>query len=401
MPETRGGPTPGGRGRYCHDPEASEWLEGLVSRTVNLVLGEFGEHRVQAILPLGSLARGEASVCRDGDRFVLLGDMEFFVVLGRPFSVGRARKTCKDLSHRASTALSVRPGEVEVDLAPTSVDRLARTSDRTMFACDLRTNRRCVWGDPAVLDALPPPEPAAIPKEDALRLVSNRIVELAMAQDSGDPLREAYWKAKVLLDLAGSLLAYRGRHESSYARRFEALSRLVAGAGSLAWVAGPEGFLRRLPWATRWKLEPSKIGLGDGSLAPTGDQVAAWTRAVWEWEVREWLGGGPGVSTMELVSRYKSRESARERLRGWLKFAVHPLRPRGALGLGRFLRLLPQASPQTLLYASIILDVAGNQDGREDWRRRALGLVPVEVPERGRRGDPVGALAGTWEWLLK
>jgi hypothetical protein len=388
--------------RYCRNDEGNRWLEGLVSGIVGLVLGEFGEDKVQAILPLGSLARGEASTCRVGGRFILLGDMEFFVVLKPPLDLGEARRACKELARRAPAALGVGAGEVEIDLAPTTVDQLARRSDRTMFACDLRTNRRCAWGDARVLDVLPPPEPGAIPKEDAARLVSNRIVEISLAASGADPLREAYWRAKVLLDLAGSLLAFRGRHESSYGRREDALARLAGEDASLSWAGGSTGLLGRLGWATRCKLEPFLDDLGEGASAvPSTAQVLAWARAVWEWEVREWLHGRPGDSTLELVARFKSRESANEKLRGWLKFALHPLRPHGSPGLRRFLRLLPQASPQTLCYAAIILWNAALQDARDDWKKRSLEWAPVELPAGGGETESFARLAATWEWLLK
>jgi hypothetical protein len=243
---------------------------------------------------------------------------------------------------------------------------------------------------------------AAIPASDAIALVMNRMVEL-LDLEGGAESREAraYHAVKIMLDLAGSALAFTGRYVSPYAGRPEPFAALTRSLPDLEKsLKNADMFIERLRWAARCKHSPTEALLLDAERDDVLGAIAGWAQALWMWEVRRVLGQ-PSATLPQLVEGYLAREPLARRLKGWAKFCLHPLRPRGALRPFRSARLFFEGSPQSLTYASALLLYGarfGDDTGRSVARAASLLPVPVMNELAGISPDDVCAL---WRWLIR
>jgi hypothetical protein len=276
---------------------------------------------------------------------------------------------------------------------------------------------------------------ADIPREDAVRLLFNRMIEQLDAHDrleraaDDDLVDVAYQRLKLALDLAGSALAFVGAHTALYRRRPAAFARLAAETPSLARRLPPDHGAA-LAEAALAKLDPA----GHPGWMPAGAPAERRERlraaiagavpvlaAFLAWELREWLDGADGVMGPDgvaagagarapatalpaLLERYRRTPSPGRWLRDWVKLALHPLPPPLPVARGKALRLALDATPRTLLYTAGAFAYLG-----------LGGLAgPAEVDERVRRGlfvpdgavpaDPAArrrAIVALWTWAAR
>jgi hypothetical protein len=280
--------------------------------------------RLRAIVLTGSLARGEGTFREEGAGMRLLGDAELFLVFRDGASLPRDAET-EALARMVEARIA---GTVACTLSLGAVgpDYLRRLAPH-IFAYELRTCGEVLWGDPEVLDLVPAFAPAAIPLEDAWRLVANRMVEyLDVAGELGAPrLRDGtpahYKTVKLYLDLATSLLLFAGAYAPTYRERAARLDRLAAGGGRPDLPVGLDQLAERVEECTRIKLGHA-AGAGPGDLDWQG-AIAA-TRRIWRWELARLLGSDPAaaaddrVTDEALLGRWLGQQPVTDRLRGWL-----------------------------------------------------------------------------------
>jgi hypothetical protein len=310
-----------------------------------------------------------------------------------------------ELGRKASREVGAGRGVVAVEFAPAGVRYLSHNIRPCIFAHDLVAHGKVLWGPADILREVRSFGVEAIPREDAIRLVMNRTMERLLTPggpgDGTETSRpdRAYQLVKTILDLAGSALAFAGRYASRYGERPAAFSRLLADCADLreSLPAAAE-FERELAWATECKLFPRRETLLAGDLRARAIRVSGWTRSIWEWEVRTLLDR-PRATFPELVEAFLRHEGVGDRLKGWVKYYRHPLRPKQRLGAARSARLLFQASPQTLVYAAALLAHEGAVAGRSEWIEWAASLVPGPAPpEHGTLAPQVYDL---WRWLVR
>src|SRR5439155_1041765 len=196
-----------------------------------------------------------------------------------------------------------------------------------------------------------------------------------------------------VLDLAGSALAFAGAHATSYAERPAAFARLLASTPRLA-ARLPPHFERELERAARAKLDPS----GE-PLLPHGDAGAqrAWLKrrivdgvpalsAFLVWELEELTGRHAPLNA--LLARWTAMPSRSQRLREWVKLALHPNRAPLPVSLRRALALARRSTPRALLYAAGALayvDLARDGSRAPTDVRPLLPLADRAAPGRPRR----------------
>jgi hypothetical protein len=357
---------------------------------------------VQSIVLVGSLARGEATVLEGPSGRRLLGDIELLVVLRQPFDLSSSRRLLASVSRQVSRELSGCGSPLNVEYVPAGLDYLARNIRPSIFAFDLAAHGRVVWGDGRVLELLRPVSAGAIPREDALTLAMNRIVELLLLEwapdvTRADPLPAAYQIDKTLLDLAGSALAFFGGHESRYSERASRLRVLVRSEPLLA-SALEEDYLEELDKATECKLRPSVELLLRGNIRERFARVMRWARNISLWEMRT-LTGAVDADLDSLIQHYLRRESRRSRLRGWVKYWCHPLRPPNAIQPARAVRLMFKASPHSLTYAILLMGLEARLEGGTRWAHDAESLLPARFRSSG--SDVFVEAGEVWRWLVR
>lgn len=322
----------------------------IVDETVRLCTQVYKPH-LRAVVLTGSVARDEGTAVTQGRTHVVLGDAEFFVVFHDRYVLP------------TDTDLAVLVGKVEERLrrrnivARVSLDgvhaRYFRGVRPSIFGYELRECGRVCWGDPDILRLIPAFTVADIPREDAWRLLANRLVEqlegfeeLAGAESA---LSSAlyYRTVKLYLDMATSLLVFAGGYAPTYAERARALA-LLGPPARLAWPFAMESFAEDVTTLTEWKL--------NGASAPTDVPRAFWERAVeraeqlWYWELAQLTDLPSGRPGADLLHAWIRRQPLSARLRGW----AHVARRGGRSAIHRWPQWLQTAvmcSPRYAVYA--------------------------------------------------
>lgn len=361
----------------CADEAADAVARPAVVEAVRFLEGLRGPQAFEAVILTGSFSRGEGSVLLTNPHHRILGDVEFLVIARPPFDYPRLRREMKILGQRATKQLRTLGYDAAIEYSPAGRGYLERAIRPSVFTFDLLAHGKTVAGDPALLDAVPRFDRSAIPREDAVRLVMNRMMEIhaLKLRRHLEPLVEAYVGVKTVLDLAGSILAFEGRYLSTYRGRDEAL-------GEVSYRAGLESDLAR---SVRLKLHPREEELLRD--APRLDAALDRALDVWRWEMERLVGG---KDIRELLNGFLSSERMWQTVRGWIKYYTHPLRPsREGVSLGRSLRLFFRASPQRLAYASALLAHQGEREG-----------AAYLLPSTGS-GGPLPQAIELWSWLVR
>ena len=396
----------------CRDPQH----DGALRRIVDGCAGFLGERlpdKLVALVLTGSFSRGEGTVLPVNGHLRVLGDIEFLVVVPRLTDYRALRRRVGGWGREASMRLGAPAVSVDIEFGPVEIGYLRHRARPSIFVYDLATHGKVVWGPADLLRAIPAFGPERIPREDALHLVFNRTIEQLDAYDrldglAGEALLDvAYQRMKLVLDLAGSALAFAGAHATSYVERPAAFARLLARTPQLA-ARLPATFESELERAARAKLDPSAE-----PLLPEGDAASqrAWLRrrivdgvpavcAVLVWELEQLTGARAPLDV--LLTRWAGATSPARRLREWVKLALHPNRAPLPVSPLRALALARRSTPRALLYSAgalAYLDLA---------RGGASGLTEIAalLPLAGRAAPrtPVaarGAVTALWRWCIR
>jgi len=398
-----GGPAPG------HASRADAAVGAAIERCVRTLRQRLGP-RLRGVVLTGSFARGEGSVMAVNGHLRVLGDIELLVIVPRARDYRALRPALAGWSREVSAALAERGLAVELEFGPAEEAYLRKRARPSIFVHDLRTHGRVVWGPADLLARIPPFEAGGIPRTDAVHLLFNRAIEQLDAWDrvetsSGEALLGvAYQPLKLWLDLAGSALAFSGRHVSSYAERPRAFAALLDCTPALA-ASLPGDFQEQLARAARLKLAP-----GADEVLPAGPPEAQrrWVRAeiggavpalagVLRWELAQLLGGDAPLPV--LLERWVTAQPWRRRARAWAKLALHPMACPLPLSARRALALARRSTPRALVYA------AGATACLALGEARATGAAARRLPLAGPA--PVSAAAeraaitAFWRWCVR
>jgi hypothetical protein len=384
--------SPAGSGALTNEDAAE--AKRVVLEEARRAVAEVARGAARALVLTGSLARDEGTVRRQAEGLIMLGDAEFLLVLDR----GARLSSDVDmaLSHAVEAAAFGRGVQCAVDIAVVHDDFL-RTLPPHIFTYELRACGQVIWGDHSILSLIPPPRAGGIDREDAWRLLANRLVEHLAVRDDAEPAAALPWRTeyrvvKLFLDMATSLLVFTGDYAPTYRQRAERLRDLAArGSGGLPFPL--LDFARRVEECTRWKVGTDHHRWRPDNLA---EEARSYARELWRWELQHLTGLDGVADERTLMATWMRAQPYRVRLRGWL-FAVRRCGwLKGWRRWPHFARLAARSSPRYLIYAAAA-DLAfarpeGAANGRDGQRDPAAltQYLPLTDPGRGR--DP-GALA--------
>jgi hypothetical protein len=399
----------------CADPAHEERVRAVLDASVRFLTERLPRRDLVALALTGSFARGEGSVLPVNGHLRVLGDMEFFAVVAEGADSRGLGPRLAALGRQATASLGRGDVVVDLEFGALSTEYLRRRAQPSIFLYDLATHGKVLWGDRDALAQMRPFGACHIPPEDAVYLLFNRTIEQLDAYErigelEGEALLEvAYQRLKLLLDLAGSALAFRGAHVASYRDRPAAFARLRAETPALGELL-PPGFEDDLARAALAKIAPRPDGLDLPPLEAPPAAQRAWLRrqieagvpalgAFLRWELEERLGRRADLS--DLLARWLEQPSLGRRVWDWAKVALHPLPPPLPLGLLRCARLFLRSTPRALLYAAgarAYLNLAGSGAGSP----AITALLPVRrrwLPRDARAERR--AVAALWRWCVR
>jgi len=350
---------------------------------------------LRALIVTGSVAREEGTFQPTENGNVLLGDAEFLLLFHDRSPLPQAARV-EALESLVEGRLQREGLRAEVELSPCH-SRYLRALEPSVLAYELKACGRVVWGDPGVLSLVPAFAPEQIPREDAWRLLCNRLIEQLEplssltwpCQSPPPPVR--YRTAKLHLDMATSFLIFAGAYAPTYRERAQALRRMAErGRPPVGCPLLLDAFASRVEAGTRYKLG------GTG-----GEELGSWARwreaieqahALWRWELAGLTAAPEGASDDVLRQRWRRRQSATARLRGWL----HALRSRGWHRSWphwrRWARLALRSNPRLCVYAAgtelvfaLSSRLGANAAPDLDCAELTSGL-PVRMVPSARRG---------------
>lgn len=348
---------------------------------VEICQREFGA-RLVALVLTGSMARGEASIAASAAGSRVLGDAEFLLVFKRDRNSDqvRAQKLAREMSESLEQSSILCP----ISFAAVGENYL-RNLPPHVFGYELLTCGRVLCGDAQILRLVPAMLAADIPREDAWRLLCNRLLEqldcaaeLPAVHIASPSLR--YRILKLYLDLATSVLVFAGKYKPTYVERARELRKL---AGTLTAID-----LSRLATtveaATRLKLHPQDAALEASFWAEhTWRAAISGARTIWRWQLEQLLGPSQLGSDQELVLRWARRQSFLGRVRGWIFVARECGWVRSIVHWFTWLRLAGYSSPRNLIYAAgseLLFSLADQASATEMNSERMKTPLPLLTP---------------------
>ena len=335
-------------------PSLAALRERIAEEAVRVTTGAYAA-RLRAVVLTGSLARDEGTFLWEGERGRVLGDAEFYLVFREREPVP-PEAAVLPLARRIELELERDRLSCRVGLSPVSPDYLRRLP-RHISPFELKTCGRVIWGDAQVLAIIPEFSAADIDREDAWRLLGNRMIEqleawreLTLASQNRVP----YGVIKLYLDMATSYLVFAGAFEATYSRRDERLGLLAEHP-----VGDPPfplaSFAERVHAATEFKVhgEPATAGLLIfGGLETFWKDAVRYAQRLWRWELQQLTGFRQDVKNHELMRRWMAEQHLRRKLRGW----AYVLRACGWHRSFRhwphWIKLARRASPRYGVYAA-------------------------------------------------
>jgi glycosyltransferase involved in cell wall biosynthesis len=397
-------PIPAGDGERGTE-NAQSAVRGLVCEAVSRVCRQEWADRLRALLLTGSIARDEATILAASGGWRVLGDADFLAVF-QPQAPLPADGAVAAVTARCESALRAAGVIVHVSLAVVHEDYFSRLPAH-IFTCELRCRGRMVCGEDNPLELIPNFSASAIDTEDAWRLLANRTIEfleLAESFPAGGPNDKAgrepignlaaapeelhYRTVKLFLDIATSLLVFLGAYEPTYAQRAERLQELADEREEPGLPFPLKAFAVRVSQCTRWKINGSAADVASGS--DLYREALDYACRLWRWELVQLTATAPEASLESLFAEVAARQSAGQRLRGWLYVARRTGWLRGTRSWPRWLAMSFRCSPRYYIYEAA-LRLAAN----EGSTRQIRTLLPVAGTD-----DLASALAWNYRTFL-
>jgi hypothetical protein len=308
-------------------------------------------NRVISLIVTGSAARGEATIVNSGHGWKLLGDAEFLIVVQNTAESVDAR--CTDSLKRESERKLRRQGiEVSIDLAVVEASYFKKLPPY-IFSYELRVCGRVVSGDPSVLELIPRFTVSDISREDAWRLLCNRMIEqlefvvdLERSPEQLTP-RLHYATVKLYLDMATSYLTFMGCYAPTYRDRAERLAKLAIEPTDDNPFSVSK-FAARVAECTSWKLTGDEAGRD--SRVELWREAIRYLRRLWRWQMIQMTNERNDSTIAGLSACFARQQKPAQRLRGWISL----IKRRGLLKSSpqwpRWIRLASYSTPRYLVY---------------------------------------------------
>ncbi len=300
--------------------DSASLRHAICDSTLRECADAFGD-RLRAVVSTGSLARDEASFLRRENSFVVCGDAEFLVVFKKNAALP-ATAALGEIRRRIERELLQRNIHCKIDLSAVHPGYFQRLPAH-IFTVELKHSGRVIAGDGRILQTIPGYSAEELSREDAWRLLCNRLVEMleCAAELSGEDKRASsalrYKIVKLYLDMGASFLVFVKAFVPTYRDRSKALLRLAAEKpAATGYPFDLCGFAEIVADCTTQKLSP---GAADElSMDHTWQAAIHSAHALWRWELTQLVGAKTELADAELFDKWIALQPFSKRVRGWL-----------------------------------------------------------------------------------
>lgn len=390
---------------------ASELGNSIAAHLLDSCLRAFdrfaGKQRIAALVLMGSFSRGEGSIWIDDSGIAhVLGDIEFFAVLGEGSNLATSQKHLNELSATAERELAEQRINCKVEFSAVARNYFSRIRP-SIFNYELQKHGKVVWGNQNIIGEIPPFGHEQIPPEDGFFLLCNRIVEQLIALRSMDesPSDQRYQLMKLYLDMAGSYLVVSGSYAPTYAERVGICSAAMASENVFQSPASLEKFLDTLGSCTAYKLSPNETDcqLMSGEYSPSlfkklFKETAVFCRDIWQWEIRRLFE--TAGDTVKWTGPAGRSLGLRMVIREWLKFLLMARRSGRKVSLERMVRLFFKGTPRMLIYAAAAHLYFSLAEDREIDSQRIEMLLPNPCRLKSQN-EAVDAVIDAWNTFVR
>jgi len=374
--------------------------EKICDETCSVCRVRFGAS-LQAIVLTGSVARDEATFSRRDDAFLLRGDAEFLLVIEQDAALPPQESAAAAAAH-ISENLASHKIAAKVELSAVQ-PKYFRKLPRHIFSHELRECGRVIYGDAAILKLIPEMRASDLDREDAWRLLCNRLIEL-LAREADDGAtgtaatdQRQYGLLKLYLDMATSLLVFTGRYAPSYRGRSEALLRWAAQQPPPRDSEAPFSLTEFAQIVARCTQE--KLGQPRPAQEPPLDRADAieYAHLLWRWELSRMMQANqPSATDADLLKQWMRRQPLARKAQGWLCV----IRARGWhkswREWPRWIRLGAKASPRYWTYLVAAGFLFGNCEVCDG--RTLESLLPEVPPQTNGDAGSNERLAAAIAW---
>lgn len=364
--------------------------------TRDIVCAAYGD-RLHSLLLTGSLARSEATFLFEHDHWHLLGDADFFLVFKEHVSFPHA-SALEAITLEIENRLLHCGIAAHFGLSSISPQYLRSLQPR-IASYELRILGQVVWGDPQILSLIPAFGPEAISREDAWRMLCNRVIEFLehvpelCSQSMSMSSSLHYATVKLILDSATSYLVFLGQYAPTFRARAEQLRALSKQRGCDVPTPFPlETFSDQVWRCTQWKLSG---GAADCDLRPVlWEEAVRYAQLLLRWEMLQLTSAPSAPDDKSLWAHWMRRQTVPHKVRGWLSVLRRRKGYRNWPNWGRWTRLSLRSTPRYLLY-QVAMEIlvrlplltgerGGPPDLDADWAVfQALLPEPVPIQSTG------------------
>lgn len=241
-----------------------EWYSNyfcpFIYSAADLILKEIGKEKIDGILLCGSFATGEGTVVLASGRTLFLSDLDIVVVvnsLGVHQSALSEKRNIGNRCERLWPGAEFR-GKINVGIYYQS-ELPGLPPNPGVY--DLKNRGILFFGEEDVVKLIPNYQSKEITKEEAVRLIENRIVALLGAHrlidkdDREDRLELLYGISRVYTDILISSMVFAGEYITGYKNRLEFLERSRDNR-IISDLISP-GMFKKIDRWTRVKLDPA------------------------------------------------------------------------------------------------------------------------------------------------
>jgi hypothetical protein len=366
--------------------------QAMCERIVGHCVRIYGD-RLSAIVLAGSMARDEATFVCDGKDVKLLGDADCVLIFRKDASLPADSETAS-LEHTIEEHLAKDGVCGKVGLSAVT-PRFLENLPPDITTYELRNCGQVLWGEPDILSIVRNFSARDILREDAWRMLCNRMIEqLAYVGHLDNTCAELtpelhYATVKLFLDMATSYLLFAEQYAPSYRQR--SVSLLAFAERTHGDAPFPlKKFAARVAECTSWKLF--------GEARDCDRRVALWhegisyLRRLWRWEISQ-LTGVRGEATIEFLCRQLAKQqTVQQRLRGWLSVVKRSGWLKSWRRWPRWMRLSLDSTPRYLIYrvaTEVVFGMPNLPEHEGELLRRDVDWHAVQalLPERAPRSN--------------